>query len=80
MTPAQHPRHRALDELAIKIGEAERARDWHRNEIERIRAAGLSDRRARAMLRLAETRLAQFYRSREVLLSGEEGPILMSLP
>ena len=68
---ALQPRRHSLADLDGVIAQAEAARDRCRAEFERLAAAGGNPRGARVMLRLAEARLAQLRRSREVLLSGE---------
>ena len=68
---ALQPRRHSLADLDGVIAQAEAARDRCRAELERLVADGRNPRGARVMLRLAEERLGQLRRSREVLLSGE---------
>jgi hypothetical protein len=67
---AAQPRPRALVDLEQAIAGAEANRDRHRQAADGL--TGADRRRAEAYLRIAEDRLAQLYRSREVLVSGEE--------
>ena len=67
---APQPRPHALADLEVLIAKAEANRDRHRHIVER--GVGADRIRAEAYLQIAENRLAQLYRSREVLLSGEE--------
>jgi hypothetical protein len=62
-------RPHALAELERVIVEAEANRDRHRQAVNGL--TGADRRRAEAYLRIAEERLAQLHRSREVLLGGE---------
>ncbi len=64
------PRPHALADLEREIVRGMAARDHHRQAAERL--SGANGRRAEAYLRLEESRLAHLYRSREVLLHGEE--------
>ena len=71
LAPQQRPR--ALTELQPLIAKAERDRNRCRRALELIDpGSGPADlRRARAYLGIAETRLAELCRSREVLIGGE---------
>jgi hypothetical protein len=55
------------------IVEAENARDWRCEVLRRV-AIGQDGRLERRLLELAEERLAQLHRSREVLLRGVQSP------
>ena len=68
---ALQPRRHSLADLDGVIAQAEAARDRCRAELERLAPGSRTSRSARVMLRLAEERLGQLRRSREVLLSGE---------
>jgi hypothetical protein len=68
---APQARPQALAELEARIAEAEKARDHHHGVVSRVVAARQNPRGARTFLRLAEERLAQLQRSREVLTGGE---------
>ena len=70
---AHQPRPHALADLEALIVKAERARLSSARLADRVAAAGLDPARARAMLRLAEDRLAQLHASRQVLLHGDAG-------
>jgi len=66
-------RSRSLARLEDEIVRAETAcRRW-RAQAENLEAAGRDGRQTRGLLGVAEERLAQLDRSREVLLRGEEG-------
>jgi hypothetical protein len=65
-------RPHALAELETRIAEAEKARDHHHGAMSRVVASGQNPRAARAVLKLAEERLAQLQRSRETLIGGEQ--------
>jgi hypothetical protein len=67
-------RPQALAELQPLIAKAERDRDRHRRTLELLDpGSGPADlRRARAYLGIAETRLAELQRSRDVLIGGED--------
>ena len=67
------PRLHALAELEKVIATAEQNRDRCRETLSRL-AIGRDARRAQTMLVIAEERVAQLHRSREVLLYGEQGP------
>ncbi len=67
---APQPRPHALADLEVLIAKAEADRNRHRHVVEH--GSGADRRRAEAYLKLAENRLAQLYRSREVLLHEEE--------
>ena len=64
-------RPQALADLEVAIAKAKADRDRHMQIMDR---AGDEDslRRAKAFLRIAEKRLAQLRRSREVLVGGEQ--------
>jgi hypothetical protein len=64
------PRSRALAELERAIAQVEGERDRHQQIVER--GSGVNRRRAEVYLKLTENRLAQLYRSREVLHHREE--------
>jgi hypothetical protein len=66
--PPQSGRRRLTD-LERVIAGAEATREQAQQVVNGL--AGADRRRAEAYLRIAEDRLAQLYRSREVLLSGE---------
>ncbi len=68
---APQARPQALAELESRIAEAERVRDHHYGVVSRVVAAGQNARAARVLLELAEERVAQLQRSREVLVDGE---------
>ena len=55
------------------IIEAVRVRDGYATRLERLRRANGSDRRTEVLLRLAEHRLIQLHRSRDVLVHGDAG-------
>ena len=67
------PRPRALARLEAEIAAQELARARWLIRARAEEAAGTDSRWARDMLSLAEERLAQLERSREVLLWGEAG-------
>ena len=67
------PQRRSLARLEEEIVRAETACTKWRIQAEGLEAAGRDSRQPRAMLGVAEARLAQLHRSREVLLRGEEG-------
>jgi hypothetical protein len=64
-------RSRSLARLEAEIVQAELACTKWRTRAEGLEAAGQDGRQARAMLSIAEERLARLDRSREVLLRGE---------
>ena len=66
-------RSRSLAGLEVEIAQAELACTRWRSQAEVLEAAGRDGRQARGLLSVAEQRLAQLVRSREVLLRGEEG-------
>jgi hypothetical protein len=70
--PAQ-PRQRSLARLEAEIVAQGLACARWRRQAEGLEAAGRDGRQPRAMLGVAEERLAQLVRSREVLLRGEQG-------
>jgi hypothetical protein len=59
-----------LADLEQVITKAEANRDRHRQAVSAL--TGADRKRAEVYLRIAEDRLAQLYRSREVLLDGED--------
>jgi hypothetical protein len=67
---APQQRSRALADLKQVITKAEANRDRHRQAVSAL--SGADRKRAEVYLRIAEERLAQLYRSREVLLDGEQ--------
>ena len=67
---APQSRPHALADLERTIAKAEANRNRYRHIVEH--GSGADRRRAEAYLKIAENRLAQFYRSREVLLHGEQ--------
>jgi hypothetical protein len=69
---APQARPHALAELEVRIAEAERIRDRNFGAVSRLVAAGQDSRGARVLLKFAEQCLTQLYRSREVLLGGED--------
>ena len=69
MPGSLHPRHKAIAEIEGQIARAEAIRARYLREVE----ARSSERRAGVLLRMAEHHLEQLRRSREVLLSGDEG-------
>jgi hypothetical protein len=58
-----------LADLKQVITKAEANRDWYRQAVNAL--TGADRRRAEVYLRIAEDRLAQLYRSREILIDGE---------
>jgi hypothetical protein len=62
-------RPQALAELEPKIAEAKANCERHRAAVDNL--SGADRKKAEAYLRIAEDRLAQLYRSREVLVGGE---------
>ena len=66
-------RSRSLARLEDEIVQAEMACTRWRTQAEGLEAAGRDSRSVRGLLGIAEERLAQLNRSREVLLAGEEG-------
>jgi hypothetical protein len=69
--PPQH-RRRSLAGLEVEIVQAELACTRWRAQAASLEAAGRDSRQTRGLLGVAEERLAQLVRSREVLLRGEE--------
>jgi hypothetical protein len=59
-----------LADLEQVITKAEANRDRHRQAVNAL--TGADRKRAEVYLQIAEDRLAQLYRSREVLLDGEK--------
>ena len=73
-TPVPVPRrHHALAAIEVAVAEAGRVRDGYARRIETLKAQGQCSRRLGVLLRLVEARLEQLYRSRHVLLHGDEG-------
>jgi hypothetical protein len=68
LAPQQRPR--AVAELERVIAGAKATRDQAQQVVNGL--AGPDRRRAEAYLRIAEDRLAQLHRSREVLIGGEQ--------
>lgn len=71
MTDRPHPRHRAVAEIELLIAEAEQLQSRYRLHVQTLTAAGSGTRRAAVLLRLAEERLDQLRRSRDVLIGDE---------
>ena len=69
MPGSLHPRHKAIAEIEGHIARAEATRARYLREVE----ARSGERRAGVLLRMTEHHLEQLRRSREVLLSGDEG-------
>ena len=69
MPGSPHPRHKAIAAIDGQIARAEATRAKYLREVEALPGA----RRAVVLLRIAEHHLEQLRRSREVLLSGDEG-------
>ena len=67
------PRARTLAAVEALIAEEEARRDAYRRTAARLTAAREDQRRAVTMLRATKLRLEQLRKSREVLLSGDEG-------
>jgi hypothetical protein len=63
-------RPQALAQLEPKIAEAKANCERHRAAVDNL--SGADRKRAEAYLRIAEERMAQLHRSREVLLNGEQ--------
>ena len=70
--PSQ-PRQRSLARLEEEIVQAETTCTRWRAQAKALEAAGRDSRQVRGLLGVAEERLAQLDRSREVLLRGEDG-------
>jgi hypothetical protein len=66
-------RSRSLARLEAEIVRSGTACTRWRTRAEGLEAAGRGGRQVRGLLHVAEGRLAQLHRSREVLLRGEEG-------
>jgi hypothetical protein len=66
-------RSRSLARLEKEIVQAELACTRWRTQAASLEAVGRDSRQTRGLLGVAEERLAQLNRSREVLLRGEEG-------
>jgi hypothetical protein len=69
MPASLHPRRHAIAELDAQIARAEEMRSRYVQDLEALPGA----RRTRVLLRIAEERVDQLRRSREVLLAGDEG-------
>jgi hypothetical protein len=69
LAPQQRPR--ALVELEVVIAKAEAERDRYRQSMNRA-CDDDELRRTKALLRIADERLAQLHRSRETLIGGED--------
>ena len=67
----RHNRHNAIAQIEAHVAEAEEVRARYARQGEACTAAGKDARRDRVLLRMAEERLDQLRRSREMLLSGE---------
>jgi hypothetical protein len=78
MSPSLKPQARpqALAELQPLIAKAEQNRDRYRRALELVDLRSMDGpadlRRARAYLHIAENRLVELCRSREVLIGGED--------
>ena len=70
--PPVQRRRQALAAIEAEIVRALLVRDRYACRAEACRNAQRPDRRLEVLLRLAEFRLAQLYRSRDVLLHGDE--------
>jgi hypothetical protein len=66
-------RSRSLARLEEEIARAEMTGARWRTRAEALEAVGRDGRQVRGLLSVAEERLGQLNRSREVLLRGEEG-------
>jgi hypothetical protein len=66
-------RSRSLARLEAEIVQAETACTRWRAQAEGLEAAGRDSRQVHGLLGVAEERLAQLVRSREVPLAGDEG-------
>jgi hypothetical protein len=71
--PRPRPRRRALALVEAEIARAEAVCTRWRTQAAALEAAGRSGRSTYGLLLVAEQRLAQLHRSREVLWRGEEG-------
>ncbi len=69
MPASFHPRRHAIAALDAQIARAEVIRSRYVQDLEALPGA----RRTWALLRIAEERVDRLRRSREVLLSGDEG-------
>ena len=67
------PRPRSLARLEEAVTQAEALCTRWRTRAESLEAGGRDSRQLRGLLGVAEERLAQLVRSREVLLRGDEG-------
>ncbi len=65
-------RPQSLADLEVRIAEAERIRDRRYGAVSRLVAARRDPKGAQMLLKLAEERLGQLQRSREVLTGGEQ--------
>ena len=73
MTDLPHPRHRAVTEIDLLIAEAEQLQGRYRLDLRTLADAGGETRRTAVLLRLAEERLDQLRRSRDVLIGDDSG-------
>ena len=69
MPASLHPRRNAIAALDAQIARAEEIRSRYVQDLKALPGA----RRTWALLRIAEQRVDRLRRSREVLLSGDEG-------
>ena len=71
----QQNRHRSIAELDLEISRAERTRAKWSLDVEGMAAAGRDQRRAQAMLKMADERLDMLRGSRSVLIVSEPSPV-----
>ena len=71
--PPVQRRRQALAAMEAEIAKAVLVRDRYACQVAAFHGVQQLNRRLEVLLRLAEFRLAQFYRSRDVLLHGDEG-------
>jgi hypothetical protein len=69
MPASLHPRRHAIATLDAQIARAEEIRSRYVQDLKALPGA----RRTRVLLRISEERVDRLRRSREVLLSGDEG-------
>jgi hypothetical protein len=69
MSASLHPRHNAIAQIDGHIARAEATRARYLQDLEALPGA----RHTRVLLLQVETHLEQLRRSREMLLSGDEG-------
>ncbi len=67
----QQNRHRSIAELDLEISRAERTRAKWSLDVEGMAVAGRDQRRAQAMLKMADERLDMLRGSRSVLIVSE---------